>query len=387
MKGILAVAAALLAFALPSATAPSRVQFVFTSDAHYGITRTSFRGARDVDARVVNAAMVARINRLPAESFPKDGGIGSATPIGAFDFLAEGGDIANREELLEDGPIQAAAASWPQFTHDYVDGLTLPNAAGRRATLYVVPGNHDASNAVGFHRTMLPLRDPSAMVGIYNLMMRPSVAKTTETFRYEKDRVSYSRDVSGLHLVFLNVWADSSQRAWMTRDLLRVSPTTPVFIFTHDQPDAESKHFINPNGRHDINENDKFENVLSDVLADGPTIESPSTIEQRAVETFLRAHPNIVAWFHGNSNWNQFYEWTGPRHTIALHVFRVDSPMKGAVSAEDETKLSFQVATVDLASRMMTVRECLWNADPAQPSGPLSWGGSVTVALTGAPRR
>ncbi len=29
--------------------------------------------------------------------------------------------------------------------------------------------------------------------------------------------------------------------------------------------------------------------------------------------------------------------------TIALHVFRVDSPMKGAVSAEEETRLPFQV--------------------------------------------
>ena len=48
-----------------------------------------------------------------------------------------------------------------------------------------------------------------------------------------------------------------------------------------------------------------------------------------------------------------------------------------ALSAADETRLSFQVATVDLSSWTMTVRECLWNADPR----PIGWGGSVTVAI------
>jgi hypothetical protein len=56
--------------------------------------------------------------------------------------------------------------------------------------------------------------------------------------------------------------------------------------------------------------------------------------------------------------------------------------MKGRVSAEDETKLSFQVATIDLASRTMTVRECLWNASPATPSTALAWGASATVPLS-----
>jgi hypothetical protein len=99
----------------------------------------------------------------------------------------------------------------------------------------------------------------------------------------------------------------------------------------------------------------------------------------------VRRHPNVSAYFHGNSNWNQFYDWTGPRHSIALHTFRVDSPMKGAVSANDETKLSFQVATIDMTSRTMTVRECLWDADPARPAAPVSWGASTTVALSPRP--
>ena len=62
-----------------------------------------------------------------------------------------------------------------------------------------------------------------------------------------------------------------------------------------------------------------------------------------------------------------------------LHTFRVDSPMKGAVSADDETRLSFQVAEIDPSTQMLTVRECLWNQDPAHPS--LTWGESKTVPL------
>jgi hypothetical protein len=105
-------------------------------------------------------------------------------------------------------------------------------------------------------------------------------------------------------------------------------------------------------------------------------------IEQRALEAFLRDHPNVVAYFHGNSNWNEFYDWQGPDRSIRLHVFRVDSPIKGAVSAWDETKLSFQVATIDPARQTLTVRECLWNVDPAHPAAPIAWGEAATVPLT-----
>jgi hypothetical protein len=186
-----------------------------------------------------------------------------------------------------------------------------------------------------------------------------------------------------VHFVFLHVWPDSSGRAWMNEDLKRVSRTTPVVIFTHDQPEAEAKHFINPNGAHDINADDRFENLLSDRFADGTTTNADTRIEQSALEEFVAAHPNISAYFHGNSNYNQFYDWTGPHHTIALHTFRVDSPMKGAISKDDETKLSFQIATIDMVSRTMTVREVRWNDHPDHPS--LTWGGSTTVALSPRP--
>ena len=112
------------------------------------------------------------------------------------------------------------------------------------------------------------------------------------------------------------------------------------------------------------------------------TINAPSTIEQRALVAFLKAHRNILAYFHGNSNWNQYYDWTGPDGDIVLHTIRVDSPMKGNDSATDETKLSFQVVSVDTRAKQMSVRECLWNKTPAAPAPmPVVWGASETLSL------
>jgi hypothetical protein len=98
---------------------------------------------------------------------------------------------------------------------------------------------------------------------------------------------------------------------------------------------------------------------------------------------WLKLHKNIVAYFHGNDNRNEFYTYTGPDNDISLNVFRVDSPMKGTISGidatdgkGDPTKLSFQVITIDSAKNSMTVREYLWNTR--------TWGVSTTVSL--APR-
>ena len=374
----------LLVVAALGARSPQEIQFVFTSDSHYGITRPEFRGSHNVNAAIVNAALVTRMNRLASSSFPRDGGLRSTMTVGAIDFVVDAGDIANREELLPEA-IQPAAASWNQFRADYLQTLRLRNHDGHVAPVFVVPGNHEASNAVGFYKPMTPAVDTTAMVEMYNAMMKPRTPKTTSTFDFGRDKVYFSRNVGGLHLVFVQVWPDSQARAWIDNDLKNVSESTPVFLFTHDEPDVEAKHLINPNGRHDVNATDQFENLLADTFADGKTIEGASLIEQRQLEAFLSRHRNITAYFHGNSNWNQFYDWVGPDAGIVLHTFRVDSPMKGAVSAADERRLSFQVVTIDSASRAMTVRECLWNADPAHPNGPLAWGGSTTVALEPRP--
>ena len=381
------MAVALWAAASPRAqpSAAGGVQFIFTSDAHYGLTRPAFQGASNVDAHIVNAALVAGINSLPAVRLPKDGGLRESQTVGAVDFVVESGDIANRSDVTDGEAIQSASVSWRQFEEDYIKGVTVKQRSGNVAPVYVVPGNHDASNAVGFYRPMLPPVDKTAMVEIYNRMMAPATRKIAATYDYDRDKVLTSRDIGGVHFVFVTVWPDSVARAWMDSDFRRVSATTPIIIFAHDQPDAEAKHFRNPNGAHGLTPQDRFENLLADQFQDGPTIDEPSTLEQSELEAFVRGHPNVSAYFHGNSNWNQFYDWTGPHHTIALHTFRVDSPMKGAVSATDETKLSFQVATIDMTSRTMTVRECLWDAAPVHPAVPVAWGASTTVALSPRP--
>jgi hypothetical protein len=371
--------AAIAAWVLAPQPGPGRIHFIFTSDVHYGLHRTSFRNQANVDAAVVNRAMVARMNGLPSARFPEDGGVDAGQPIGFVDFVAVGGDIANREEEAEH--IQRAAASWKQFETDYIQGLTVRDAADRRAALYVVPGNHDASNAVGFYSPMSPSMDNTSMVEIFNRMMHPAVPKTMATFNYDADRVLFANEYGGVRFAYAQIWLDSRAREWLERDLAGVASSTPVIAVMHDQPDPKSAHFINPNGSHGLNKNDGFENLLADQFADGPS-PAPAVREERDLERFLVRHRNIVAWFHGDSNWNEFYTWKGPDGSASLNVFRADSPMKGRYSATDERKLSFQVASIDSAARTMTVRECLWNATPDNPTAPIVWGASVTVPLT-----
>jgi DNA repair exonuclease SbcCD nuclease subunit len=121
------------------------LRFVFTSDAHYGLRRAHFRGRTNVRAHDVNSALVADIKSL-----------------GDLDFVVEGGDVANRAEAGEH--VQPASVSWAEFTRDYIKQLKTP--------VYVVPGNHDASNAIGFYRA-LSARRTSGRVGIYNPMLAP----------------------------------------------------------------------------------------------------------------------------------------------------------------------------------------------------------------------
>jgi hypothetical protein len=354
---------------------PARIQFVFTSDLHYGITRPAFRRNSDVDSQVVNRALVAQINRIPEAVFPNDGGNGADQLVGSFDFLAIGGDVANRAEVTETNTIQSAAKSWSQFRTDYIDGLKLHDRAGARTPLYVVPGNHDVSNAIGSYKPMKPAIDKTALAEIYNLMLQPPTLKTMDSFDYPRDKMLVSHDIGGMHFVFITLWPDSSVRTWMENDLKNVSAGRPVIIFAHDPPEGDAKHFINPAGKHEMNKTDQYENLLSDQFTDMVT-------ERRSLEAFLFKHPNITAYFHGHNNWNQFYDWIGPDHTFALHTFRVDSPMKGRFSGSDEKKLSYQIATIDTAARTMTVREVLWNANPNDPNSPVIWGASTTIALS-----
>ncbi|HEX3730271.1 MAG TPA: metallophosphoesterase [Opitutaceae bacterium] len=380
-----------LAAGTASAAATPTVTFVFTSDVHFGIARGKFRGAQYVDATIINAAEVQKINTLPGTALPQDGGLRAGEKIGAVDFVVITGDLANRQELYPIH-IQPAAASWAQFQACYLDGLRLRNAAGQPSPLLLVPGNHDVSDAIGAPTKMVPATDPTSMVQIYNRMMHPAVPLTPATYAYPRDTIIYAKDFGGAHCIFLTMWPDSFARAWIDRDLARVPAAEPVFLFCHDPPDIDARHLINPYGDHGINAADAFENLVHDVYADGDTAkhkakpDGETTVEQRALAAFLRRHPNIVGYFHGHANWNEVYTWKGPDGDLALNVFRVDSPMKGK-TAKEEKEVSFQVVTYNAGERKLTDRECLWNSQGKQdgPGVPVAWGSSATVSL--APHR
>ncbi len=373
-----------------SAPNPTDVQFVYTSDAHYGITRPSFRGATTVDAQVVNRALVAQINAISTATLPATDGAHPGALVGPIDFAVQTGDIANRSQLISGTTYyQSAATSWGQFKADYLDGITLRDPYGLPTQWNLVPGNHDVSNAIGYTKTLSPATDPTVLVEIYNRFMKPSVPVTNATYDYKTKKVFYSRDVNGIHFVYLNMWPDGAARTWLATDLAAVSATTPVIVFTHDEPPSESKHFtstLTTSSTYDWTL--KFENLLTDVFADSPVnTATANLVEQRSLVAFLKAHKNVVAYFHGNNNSNEMYDFTGPDSDISLHTFRVDSPMKGSVSGVDaadgigdESKLSFMLVTIDTVARKLTAREVLWNGTKVA-SAPIAFGGQRTVSI------
>lgn len=351
------------------------VQFIYTSDSHFGITRPAFRGDSNINAQVVNAAMIAKMNTLPTLTLPTDSGINAGKPVGWIDYLINTGDIANRQET----GIQNATESWNQFIATYVHGITFKNRIGGKAEILLLPGNHDVSNAIGHYKINAPT-DNASMVGIYNYMF-PSTPKTNSSYRYATDKIHYSKDIAGIHFIFVNMWADSSERIWIGNDLKTVSKATPVLMFQHDEPNVESKHFTNPNGAHLINAEDKFENLLPEVFKDGKKPSDPSIIEQKGFAAFLKTHPNIKVYFHGNDNENRYYDYKGPDQDVNLKIIQVDSPMKGNISRADEKMLSFQLVTIDSQAKKMTVRECLWNSNPLHPETAIVWGASINISL------
>jgi predicted MPP superfamily phosphohydrolase len=364
----------------PSIAHSQNIQIVFTSDAHYGINRIKFRGDSNVSSHMVNAVMISQINTIPDITLPADGGVNSGKRTGSVDYIIQTGDIANRMEA----PIQSAAVSWGQFEADYMHSIHLKDQNGKQAKLLLVPGNHDISNAIGYPKPLKPLTDPTSMVKIYNLMIKPEKPLTNADYDYNTDKVNYSFNIKGLHLMFITLWPDSAERIWMQKDLDTVAQYTPVIIFTHDQPECESKHFTNPRSPYNMTAENKFQNLTEEHYKEGYIAaedDGATQIEQRGFVKFLKAHPNIKAYFHGNSNWNEFYQYHGPDNDVNLNVFRVDSPIKGKFSAKDETLLSFQLISLDPETQTLTVRECLWNTEPLNKTQKVVFGKNVTVSL------
>jgi predicted MPP superfamily phosphohydrolase len=350
--------------AVQSSDTTQIAQIVFSSDLHYGLTR-AFRG-NVAGSNSVNEAMVKQMNALPTGTFPADGGVNAGKTIDFIDYVAITGDITNRQQ----SGIQSATTSWAQFDADYLKGITLKNKKKQSAEFLLTCGNHDVSNAIGYYKGLYPATDNAAMVNIYNLMLKPTTPKTAATYNYNTDKPNYSKDIVGAHLMFVTMWPDSANRVWMEKDLANVNSTTPVLIFTHDPAAGEASHFTNPFGNHGLTAD--YENEIEQRY-------NGTLAFQREFATFLKAHKNIKAYFHGHANYNEFYTFVGPDGDLSLSVYRVDSPMKGDVSSMDETKLSFQVIDIDGKSKKLTVRECLWNT--TGPTSTLAWGTSSTVAL------
>jgi hypothetical protein len=324
--------------------------------------------------------MIKQMNTIPYLILPIDGGVNSGKQTGAVDYVIQTGDIANRMET----PIQSAASSWTQFETDYMHSIKLKGHNGKPAKLLLAPGNHDISNAIGFTKPLKPLTDPTAMVNIYNLMLKPKKPLTNAEYNYAAGKVNYSFNLKGVHMMFITLWPDSAERIWMQKDLDTVAKTTPIIIFTHDQPECEAKHFTSPLPPYSMTLTNGFQNLVEEHYKEGHTAaadDGPTTIEQRGFVRFLKDHPNIKAYFHGNSNWNEFYVYNGPDNDVNLNVFRVDSPIKGKYSAKDETLLSFQLISLDPGTQTLTVRECLWNTQPLDKQQKIVFGKSATVSL------
>ena len=252
-KGLMGAVAALLL--LMSLLAPARaelVQFVYTSDQHYGITRKAFRGLDKVSSREVNAAMVQAINTLPGISLPEDGGVRAGQPVQWADAVISTGDIANRMEGTDERLIPSATECWDLFEKQYINGVSLKDRAGKAAEVLAIPGNHDVTNAVGFYKAMTPAKDNGSLLAMYNRANNTSLAP--EAFDAKRDKVFLNREYGGVRLLFVQMWPDSAARAWLDAQLANVPSGKPVLLFTHDQPDIEAKHLINPNGSGDIND-------------------------------------------------------------------------------------------------------------------------------------
>lgn len=358
----------LLFFFLIASASAKEIHFIHVSDLHYGLFR-DFRGQKHVPTYQVVETMIDRINALPQDTFPRDGGVGEGKVIGYVNFIVNTGDIANR---MEKG-IQTAHTSWQQYMGDWSQRLTLKTRDEHPIPIYLLPGNHDASNAIGFYKPMHPHTDASSITGIYNLMMKPITQKDCAHFDYSKDKIHYSVNGNGIHYIFAGIWPDSEVRRWMEEDIDTLPQDMPVIIFAHDPPMGITKHLVNPHKPHDINAQDKFENLLADTARESDIKEKP-LFERRQLKDFIKAHPSIKAYFHGHTNYNEFYEWKDKGQEL-LPTFRVDSPMKGELSADDESLLSFIVVAIDTEKMLLTAREYLWNSDQGH------WGESVTISL------
>ena len=336
------------------------VNFVFVSDQHYGLEREL--NNQILTSEYVNLAMLNAINSLPSVILPNDGGVGSNTKIEGIEMIINGGDISNRMQPN----VQSAAESWKQFQQNFIEKIETRQKNGALTELFLIPGNHDVSNAIGYTSPLNPATDKTVMAEIYNLMIKPKTKVSAEDYDYTSDKIHYVIDRFGIRFMMINIWPSAEERLWMDSVMVE----TPVIIFGHDELDVELKHLTNPAKGNPIG--DGYENIISDINIEPGT----SVQEQRNMAQWIARNPSVKAYFHGNTNYNEFYVYQGPDQNIALNTFRVDSPMKGEYSAFDSSLLSFQVISININKMEMSVRECFWARGKD-----VEWGEVKTISL------
>lgn len=346
------------------------IHIIYVSDTHYGIYK-DFRGVKEVSARDVNRAMIEKINSIPFCTLPSvSGDVASGEKVGYIEAIFNTGDITNR---MQKG-ARSAKVSWKQFNEDWSTLVTLKNSKGENIPQYLSAGNHEASNAIGLYKLVMD-KNPTPMVDIYNRMLKPTTPLTKKSFNFKRDRIHYTVDIEGIKCMFIAIWLDSKEIEWVKKEIERVGGDSPILLFAHDAPKGEVKHFTNPNGKHNINFTHKFENILSDTCSVKTTKENPIA-EQMRLSKFLRSQPRIKAYFHGDDNYSEFYDYTDPEGNKVIPTFRVDSPMKGNFSKKDESLLSFMLISIDTEAMKLTAREVFWNRGDK-----VEWGESRSVYL------
>jgi 3',5'-cyclic AMP phosphodiesterase CpdA len=378
LPGNALLALTLLSMATPCALQAADVQFIITSDVHFGHIRTAAiadtnnPGTTTKDAVLINRMMVQSLNQMSELTVPNDGGVGAGAKVGPIDFVALTGDIATRFEATGQAAVQKSAVSYAQFTAEYLNKLTLKNKAGNPTKFLLAPGNHDVSNAIGYPAIPAANVDGTSMIELLTVA-QPGVtvpAVYDRAFYNVKNaagawvnKPNYAIDVGGIHFISLTIWPDSGNRKWVDANLASVPLTTPVMLFMHDYPDLDPSHLADASGVISTARQAVASDVVDASEASSTTV---TDVEQRAMVAWLKTHPNIIAYFHGHTNYNEMWDYSGPDHDITLKCFRIDSPMKGAITqnAGNENLLSYQIASVDTTSKKMTVREIRWYPTP-----------------------
>lgn len=157
---------------------PPSVTFFVASDSHFG--------ARGMNEQ--NRILVAQMNELPGTAYPPEMGGVVEQPRGVL-FTGDTTDNALLEEFAEFEKVYGLTG------HDGL--LSYP--------VFESIGNHDLGPEA-------PIKDRA---------------------RLRHGGIDYSWDWDDLHFVCLDMYPDAATRAWLARDLSRVSSGTPLVLFFH----------------------------------------------------------------------------------------------------------------------------------------------------------